>query len=168
MAQKDKAQKDSSGPNYVNLGKLGAEIIKNEKRFENRNLKHDYTFHPKNFFPYSEKPQLIAPDRPFTSNETLARLSRRDYKLNNEPISETFIKDRIMKSILSLQQIPKDKYQFPVTSAQEIGWYSRPLIDNSMWDHHSKTSPITDYVNNYFIVMKINPYKLKNSSLKMK
>ena len=73
-----------------------------------------------------------------------------------------------MKSIIANQQIPKDKYDFPMTSAQEIGWFSKPLVNNSKWNHPVSSTPISDYVNNYYITNKINPFKLKSSSIKMK
>ena len=95
-------------------------------------------------------------------------MSKREYQLNKDPINDAFVKDRIMKSIIANQQIPKDKYDYPMTSAQEIGWYSKPLVNNSRWNHPVSSTPISDYVNNYYITMKINPFKLKSSSLKMK
>ena len=168
MATSDSNPKKIKDINYVHQSEIRAESIRKEKKYEGTNFKYDYTFQPNNLYPYAEKPQLVAPNRPYTSNDTVARLSKREYQLNKDPINDAFVKDRIMKSIIANQQIPKDKYDYPVTSAQEIGWYSKPLVNNSRWNHPVSNTPITEYVNNYFITMKINPFKLPTSSLKMK
>jgi hypothetical protein len=123
---------------------------------------------PNNLYPFAEKPQLVSPDRPFTSNDTVARMSKREYQLNKDPINDAFVKDRIMKVIISNQQIPKDKYEYPITSSQEIGWYSQPLVDNSRWNYPVSATPISKYVDNYFITMHINPFKMPTSSIKLK
>ena len=168
MATSDSNPKKIKDINYVHQSEIRAESIRKEKKYEGTNFKYDYTFQPNNLYPYAEKPQLVAPNRPYTSNDTVARLSKREYQLNKDPINDAFVKDRIMKSIIANQQIPKDKYDYPITSAQEIGWYSKPLVNNSRWNHPVSNTPITEYVNNYFITMKINPFKLPTSSLKMK
>ena len=168
MATSDSNAKKFKDINYVHQSEIRAESIRKEKKYEGTNFKYDYTFQPNNLYPYAEKPQLVAPNRPYTSNDTVARLSKREYQLNKDPINDAFVKDRIMKSIIANQQIPKDKYDYPVTSAQEIGWYSKPLVNNSRWNHPVSNTPISEYVNNYYITMKINPFKLPTSSLKMK
>lgn len=43
-------------------------------------------------------------------------------------IANAFMKDRISKSIAKHSQTPKEKYDMPLTSNQEIGWYSKPLV----------------------------------------
>ena len=168
MAAKEPAPKKEKEINFVHQAEIRTESIKKERKYEGKNFKYDYTFHPNNLYPYAEKPQLVSPDRPYTSYDTVARMSKREYQLNKDPINDAFVKDRIMKSIIANQQIPKDKYDYPVTSAQEIGWYSKPLVNNKRWDHPVANTPISEYVNNYYITMKINPFKLKSSSLKMK
>ena len=170
MASKGKEPipKKEKEVNFVHQAEIRTESIKKERRYEGKNFKYDFTFHPNNLYPFAEKPQLVSPDRPFTSNDTVARMSNREFQLNKDPINDAFVKDRIMKAIISNQQIPKDKYDYPITSAQEIGWFSKPLVDNSRWNHPVNNTPISDYVNNYYITMKINPFKLKSSSLKMK
>ena len=170
MASKGKEPipKKEKEVNFVHQAEIRTESIKKERRYEGKNFKYDFTFHPNNLYPFAEKPQLVSPDRPFTSNDTVARMRKREFQLNKDPINDAFVKDRIMKAIISNQQIPKDKYDYPITSAQEIGWFSKPLVDNSRWNHPVNNTPISDYVNNYYITMKINPFKLKSSSLKMK
>ena len=154
--------------NFVHQGQIRTESINKEKKFEGKNFKYDFTFKVDNLYPFAEKPQLVAPDRPFTNNDTIKRRNNREYQLNKDPIKDAFVKEKIHKAIISNQQIPKDKYEYPMTSAQEIGWYSKPLVDNSKWHHPVSSTPISDYVNNYYITMGINPFKLPSSTLKMK
>ena len=111
-------------------------------------------------YPYAEKPQLVSPNRPFTSNETVSRQSKREYKLNRNPISDAFAMNKINQIITSGSQIPKEKYPYPMTAAQEIGWYSKPLVDNSKWNYPVSSTPISQYADNYYITMKINPFKV--------
>jgi hypothetical protein len=154
--------------NAVHLDEIHVENIKKEHKYEGKNFKYDYTFQTKNLFPFAEKPQLVAPNRPFTSQDTINRQSKREWKLNRDPISDAFVNERISKIILQNQQIPKDKYEYPQTSAQEIGWFSKPLVNNARWDHSHRSTPISQYVDSYFITMKINPFKLPTSTIKMK
>ena len=121
MEAKKPVPKKEKEINFVHLAEIRTESIKKERRHEGKNFKYDFTFHPNNLYPFAEKPQLVSPDRPFTSNDTVARMSKREYQLNKDPINDAFVKDRIMKVIISNQQIPKDKYEYPITSAQEVG-----------------------------------------------
>lgn len=173
-------KKDSSEINFVHNDTIHTENVLKERKYEGKNFKFDYTFNMNNcntytliynttiVYPYAEKPQLVHPCRPFTSNDTVARQSKREYLLDKNPISEAFAKDRISKIITQNQQIPKDKYEFPVTSAHEIGWYSKPLVDNSRWNYPVSSTPISQYVDNYYVTMKINPFKLPTHTMKFK
>ena len=58
-------------------------------------------------------------------------------------------------------------YDYPQTANQEIGWFAKPLANNSKWNKPVKSSHITGYVSNYYGLYKINPFKLKGGSLKM-
>ena len=77
-------------------------MIEKERAYEGTNFKYDYTFQPNNLYPYAEKPQLVAPNRPYTSNDTVARLSKREYKLNKDPINDAFVKEEQFLNILSI------------------------------------------------------------------
>jgi hypothetical protein len=62
---------------------------------------------------------------------------------------------------------PKELYERPMTSNQEIGWFSKPLVDNSRWDRSIKGSGITKYASDYQAMKKINPFKIPPSRIKM-
>ncbi len=66
------------------------------------------------------------------------------------------------------QMTPKEKYTRPQTANQEIGWYSRPLLNNQKWYRPISSTPITQYVSDYDKMKHINPFKLPVSRIKMK
>ncbi len=44
-------------------------------------------------------------------------------------LATAFMKDRISKSIARHTQTPKERYDMPQTSSQDIGWFSKPLVN---------------------------------------
>jgi hypothetical protein len=38
------------------------------------------------------------------------------------------MKDRISRSIARHTQTPKERFDIPQTSSQDIGWYTKPLV----------------------------------------
>ena len=91
--------------------------------------------------------------------------------------------DKITSAIKKHQMIPKNIYDRPMTSAHEIGWYSRPLVninyliqltykinqmDNRRWAKNRAITPITKYVSDYEMLTHKNPFKIPVSNFKMK
>ncbi len=88
--------------------------------------------------------------------------------------------ERISKNITRHRQTPKDKYDYPMTSSQTYGWYSKPVSyiyqlqyllqfkQNKMFDKPIAETPISKYVADYYKFMGTNPFKLPSSSFKMK
>ncbi len=64
-------------------------------------------------------------------------------------------------------QTPKERYKRPQTANQEIGWYSRPLMDNSKWDKQLSSTQISNYVSDYQKMSSKNPFTIKPSRLPM-
>lgn len=60
---------------------------------------------------------------------------------------------------------PKEKYTRPQTANQEIGWYSRPLMDHKKWNQPLKNTEITNYVSDYNKSKHINPFKILPSRI---
>lgn len=42
--------------------------------------------------------------------------------------------DKVLTSLKRQQMIPKNIYERPMTSAHEIGWYSRPLVNFKVFE----------------------------------
>ena len=75
--------------------------------------------------------------------------------------------NKINSAITACEQVPKEKYDYPITSAQEIGWYSKPLVDNSKWNYPVSSTPISQYAdrnvfdlfhNLYLLFHKLNSF----------
>lgn len=50
-----------------------------------------------------------------------------------------------------------------MTSNQEIGWYSNPLVpQNKNWQFNRQKSAITDFADEYFTLTKVNPFTVRN------
>jgi hypothetical protein len=62
---------------------------------------------------------------------------------------------------------PKELFDYPMTANQEIGWYTKPLVNNSRWDKSMKGSAITKYASDYQSLKKMNPFKIAPSRIKM-
>ena len=88
--------------------------------------------------------------------------------MNLDPIEVAFKNDKINRAFQRYTMHPKEKYTRPQTSNQEIGWYSRPLMDNKKWERPISSTHITNYVSEYYKLKKVNPFKLPVSTIRMK
>lgn len=160
--------------NYVHLQIIHAETIKHENKYENRNKKYGYTFNPyccKFFYlvyPLTEKPQNIHPKEPNISILSKRDQSKPSYQANLNPIDQAFTKEKFSETFKKHTMVPKEKYVRPQTANQEIGWYSRPLLDNRKWNRPVSSTPITQYVSDYQKLKGINPFSLPVSRISLK
>ncbi len=113
----------------------------------------------------TEKPQNINPKNPNLSIIKQKDQSRPSYKVNLNPIEVAFTKEKFTQPFQKYTKTPKEKYTRPQTANQEIGWYSRPLIDNSKWDKPIMSTQITHYVSDYSKLKKVNPFSIKPSRI---
>jgi len=170
--EKEKASKlptksiDVKQVNYVHKQTIHLENIKAERRFETKNFKYEYTFSPFSFYPIADKPTNV---RPLTTGELITKKNdKREVTINKDPISIAFYNDKISKTLQNHTKTPKQLFDYPMTSNQEIGWYSKPLVDNSRWNKSLRTSAITMYASDYQAMKKINPFKIPPSRIRMK
>lgn len=91
--------------------------------------------------------------------------SKPSYKLKLNPIEYAFNKENFQQTFKKHTQTPKERFTRPQTANQEIGWYSRPLMNNSKWDKHLKSTHISNYVCEYSQLKGINPFSIKPSRL---
>ena len=103
------------------------------------------------------------------------KVEKREVLINKDPISinfnnlgNAFYSEKISKSLRQHHMTPKELYDYPLTSNQEIGWYTKPLVDNSRWNHSVNGSAVTKYASDYQALKKMNPFKIPPSSIKMK
>eukprot|EP00054_Salpingoeca_dolichothecata_P031936 m.265107 g.265107 ORF g.265107 m.265107 type:complete len:130 (+) comp28575_c0_seq1:195-584(+) len=60
--------------------------------------------------------------------------------------------DEILKTLAAARKPPKQKSSFPMTSSQEYGWDTAPLISSSTgnFSHPRKQTEITNYMDAYW------------------
>ena len=61
--------------------------------------------------------------------------------------------------------VPKQKYTYAMTSNQEYGWdgANGGFVTVNARDHKGiKSTPITGYVENYYLTRGINPFKVRD------
>mmetsp|Transcript_25003 Transcript_25003/g.48602 ORF Transcript_25003/g.48602 Transcript_25003/m.48602 type:complete len:145 (+) Transcript_25003:66-500(+) len=70
--------------------------------------------------------------------------------------------DDILKTT---KKVPTEKYDEPMTTSQQIGWYSVPLMQNRK-KLGIKNCEITQYANDYSMAMGRNPFARKEPIVK--
>ena len=56
----------------------------------------------------------------------------------------------VVNGLLDAQKIPNEKYDDPITSAQEVGWYAKPLVQqNPRFQHGLKQAEATQFAETY-------------------
>ena len=56
----------------------------------------------------------------------------------------------VVAGLLGAQKVPVEKYEEPITSAQEVGWYSKPLVPaNPRFQHGLKQAEATQFAETY-------------------
>mmetsp|Transcript_41932 Transcript_41932/g.102827 ORF Transcript_41932/g.102827 Transcript_41932/m.102827 type:complete len:147 (+) Transcript_41932:105-545(+) len=70
--------------------------------------------------------------------------------------------DNILKET---KKVPTEKYEEPMTTSQEIGWYSKPLMPNRK-KLGIKSCEITEYANAYSMAMGRNPFARREPIVK--
>ena len=142
----------------------------------------------------TDKPNHVIPSRPGTtqvnSNKDeifgnhftedpvgISFYSFVSFKLKINNLEEAFSNEKLEKTLKLITLVPKQKYQMPQTSNQEIGWFSNQLvfifkishngkikkktIAPSKWNHKLRSNEITKFANDYFEMTKTNPFTLK-------
>ena len=154
--------------NYVHLDNIHTTNIYKERKYEYKNKLKDYSFNPYCFYPITDKPQNLHPKFPNRNIIDERNRQQPNYQVNLDPLDIAFTKNKIHNIFKQHQQTPKEKYKRPQTANQEIGWYTRPLLDNRKWNRPVTATPITKYVSDYDRLKHINPFKLPVSKFSMK
>lgn len=86
--------------------------------------------------------------------------------MGDDPVDKAFKLDAMRRKIQIGGMIPRQKYAFPQTSSQEIGWETTPQITsqnkNSQWNQMRSTNHITQFADEYVKLRAINPFKVRN------
>ena len=56
----------------------------------------------------------------------------------------------VVDGLLNAQRVPEEKYAQPITSSQEVGWLSKPLVaSNPRFQHGLKQAEATQFAETY-------------------
>ncbi|CAK9204625.1 unnamed protein product [Sphagnum troendelagicum] len=67
-----------------------------------------------------------------------------------------------LSPIKNAQMPPPDKYDLPLTAAQEIGWNTKPLVKkNPLFTFERNACEVTLYAHKYFMSLGVNPFAKK-------
>eukprot|EP00038_Savillea_parva_P001476 m.104245 g.104245 ORF g.104245 m.104245 type:complete len:138 (-) comp10516_c0_seq1:1445-1858(-) len=108
--------------NYTHDNLRLVETIKKEERFQQ--VYTTFSVNPNTYKPITGKPNAPQPDVANCDAE-LAQLQK-------------------------TTAVPKERYKFPMTSAQEYGWDADKALPKGMFHAGSKKSEITAYMEEYF------------------
>ena len=74
-------------------------------------------------------------------------------------VYELFLDNSWRTKLQTLTNIPKKKYPYPMTAAQEVGWEADNLFDTHKpkYAFNRQMYQETTYVNNYVTTMHVNP-----------
>ena len=88
------------------------------------------------------------------------------YNPHDDPVDRAFKLDSMRRKIQTGGMVPRQKYSFPQTSNQDIGWDVSPSLTtkqhDSEWNQRKGTSHITRFADEYVRLKAINPFKVKN------
>ncbi|XP_066915244.1 cilia- and flagella-associated protein 144-like [Clytia hemisphaerica] len=122
-------KKEAAPVNYVHQTAINLETIKKEQK--NQKIYTNYSINPfKKMYTLSGKPNSL-----------------HDSADGEED-------DDFLQVIKRANQTPVEKFEFPQTEAQEIGWCTKPLIvqpkDDARLHHPKKHSEITKFMDAYW------------------
>lgn len=78
----------------------------------------------------TDKPNYVVPSRPGSIQS--ATTNKDDIFGNHfteDPVEEAFSNEKLEKTLRMVTLVPKQKYNIPQTSNQEIGWFSNQLVN---------------------------------------
>jgi len=74
------------------------------------------------------------------------------YSTGQEPVEvgeDPDVKE-VVNQLLNATRVPTEKYEDPITSAQEVGWYSKPLVSaNPRFVHGLRQGEATQFAETY-------------------
>ncbi|EAS00407.3 hypothetical protein TTHERM_00220800 (macronuclear) [Tetrahymena thermophila SB210] len=144
-----------------------SEVIKKEK--SKQKIYEHFTINPRKLFLYSDKPcenalveqkmQHSQTKNPFLDiSKTSALLD----SLKSPELSQD-----ILSKLTTINQTPGQKYKFPQTANQDIGWFNQhsrslsPQRSSNQFNYPKKTCNETNYANEYYNMLRVSPFSNK-------
>ncbi|CAD8078957.1 unnamed protein product [Paramecium sonneborni] len=132
-------------------------------RKENQHLKvyEHFTINPQKLYIIQEKPNNSIMLQKHL--EKTGAITKPAFDVNQITDDSPPLEKEIIDKLNTMNRTPRQKYQFPQTSNQELGWHSNNShsLSPSKFTYPRKLCKETNYANDYFTMNKISPYSNK-------
>ncbi|CAD8160705.1 unnamed protein product [Paramecium pentaurelia] len=132
-------------------------------RKENQHLKvyEHFTINPHKLYIIQEKPNNSIMLQKHL--EKTGAIKKPAFDVNQITDDSPPLEKEIIDKLNTMNRTPRQKYQFPQTSNQELGWHSKNShsLSPSKFTYPRKLCKETNYANDYFTMNKISPYSNK-------
>jgi|EP00670_Eutreptiella_braarudii_P002651 hypothetical protein len=151
--------------NEVHLQTIWAEHIAKERL--HRADKESFSINPHKLRktvltePVSTRPKRFL-DKDHVLLESINRRLQGDVAGSTFRNADTKLPDHLDKTLKAVHDMPKDKYPYPQTEQQEVGWVSDPLVRearDSKFTHPKHTCDITRFAANIISASCVDPFK---------
>ncbi|EAR87567.1 hypothetical protein TTHERM_00070740 (macronuclear) [Tetrahymena thermophila SB210] len=164
---KSKANRQGTGMNEVHKNIVHTETITKEMKFCDKNQMEHFQLNPHNMFILAEKPNYVIP-QDFKRQKGIQNQKKSDANeifgnhFTEDPVEEAFSNEKLDKTLKTVTLVPRQKYDLPQTRNQEIGWFTNQLhVQKPTKNHSIQKCEITKFVDDYYEMTKINPFKLR-------
>ena len=90
-------------------------------------------------------PPLAAPTEPTVTEKVGYSVGLEPVEMGDDPDVK-----KVVQGLLDAQRMPQEKYDEPVTSSQEVGWFHNPLVaPNPRFVHKLRQGEATKFAETY-------------------
>ncbi|CAD8077476.1 unnamed protein product [Paramecium primaurelia] len=159
MAKQESGKNNKRDRSPVAEMKIWQEAV----RKENQHLKvyEHFTINPHKLYIIQEKPNNSIMLQKHL--EKTGAVQKPAFDVNQITDDSPPLEKDIIDKLNTMNRTPRQKYQFPQTSNQELGWHSvnSHSLSPSKFTYPRKLCKETNYANDYFTMNKISPYSNK-------
>lgn len=124
----------------ISLNCIWTEHVEKERKYVKP--KTTYTCNP---FPSIEMNNGLGMRIPFVTDKVGYEAGQEHVEIGDDPDVQ-----RVVSGLLGAQKVPTEKYSEPATSAQEVGWITKPLVPrNPRFVHGMKQGEATKFAEIY-------------------
>ncbi|KAM3132223.1 hypothetical protein pb186bvf_015683 [Paramecium bursaria] len=147
----------------VNKDSMHNEKIRKELKFLDKNRTEHFQLNPNRMIILADKPNHIKPQSSQSGRKAQEQEEIFGNHYTDDPVEEAFSNQKLEKTLQLRNQVPRQKYNFPQTQNQEIGWFCNQLQNQYKPTkyHGTQQCEITKFVDNYFEMTRENPFKIK-------
>ncbi|EGR33082.1 hypothetical protein IMG5_062040 [Ichthyophthirius multifiliis] len=128
-----------------------------------------FSINPRKIFLYSDKPNnnIFVQQQMKNSGTKNPFLDFTKLPEGMETNKSPELNQEILTKLSHIGQTPTQKYKFPQTSNQDLGWYNKyarslsPQRNQNQFNYPKKTCNETEYANEYYNMLRISPFSNK-------